>query len=150
MEIEAFIQQIEQQQKNQDSLYHAAAAALGLSDTAMWILYFVSEANAEITQQELCRQGFFAKQTIHACVNRLERDGLAERTPIPGTRNHKQICLTPAGQALAARTTARVKAAEQAAYGRLSEAELTAYLEVSRRLTGFLREEFDNIIQEEQ
>lgn len=150
MRVEDFIQQIDQQQKNQDSLYHAVAVAFGLSDTAMWILYLVSEADAEITQQDLCRQSFFAKQTINTCIAHLARDGLVALVPIPGTRNHKRVCLTSAGQALAVCTTARVREAELAAYGQLSEAELQAYLETTRRLTDCLRGEFEKIIQKER
>ncbi len=148
MEIAEFVRQIEQQVKEQDALYHSIAAAFGLSDTAMWILYHCSEANAEITQQELCRQSFFAKQTVNTAINRLMEGGLVELLPIPGTRNHKRIHLTDAGRALAARTTERVKAAEHAAYGRLGEAELQVYLETTRRLTACLREEFEKTIRE--
>ncbi len=150
MRIDDFIQQIDQQLKNQDSLYHSVAVAFGLSDTAMWILYLVSESDSVITQQELCRQSFFPKQTINTCISRLAKDGLVELTPVPGTRNHKRVSLTTFGQALADRTTERVKAAERAAYGRLSEAELQAHLETTRRLTACLREEFEKVIQEEK
>ncbi len=150
MEIADFVRQIDQQMREQDALYHAAAAAFGLSDTAMWILYHSSEANAELTQQELCRQSFFAKQTVNTAINQLARDGLVALLPIPGTRNQKRICLTDAGRALAARTTERLKAAERAAFAHLDEEALRAYLQANERLTGCLREEFERMIQKER
>ena len=39
MDIRKFIELIEQQRKEQDSIYHNVAVKYGLSDTAMWVLY---------------------------------------------------------------------------------------------------------------
>ena len=150
MNIAEFIRQIEQQRKEQDALYHNVAVQFGLSDTAMWVLYLVSETDADLTQQDLCRQSFFAKQTIHTAINSLVRKELVELIPIPGTRNHKKVRLTDAGRELTKGTTDRLKAAEQNAYGRLTEAELQAYLEVTSRLTVYLREETEKLIREER
>ena len=72
-------------------------------------------------------------------------NGFLERIPIQGTRNHKKLRLTPAGWELANRTTGRLKKAEENAYGRLTEAELQAYLDVKRRLTAYLREETEKL-----
>lgn len=68
-----------------------------------------------------------------------------ELIPIPGTRNHKRIHLTPAGRELAARTALPLKAAEEAAYGRFSEEELLAYLETVNKLNAYLREETEKL-----
>lgn len=95
------IQQIEQLLREQDSIYHNTAVRFGLSDTAMRVLYLVSETDEVLTQQDLCRQNFSAKQTIHTAINGLVKNGFVELIPIPGTRNHKKILLTASGQALA-------------------------------------------------
>lgn len=145
MDTRDFIIQIEQQRKEMDALYHSAAAKYGLSDTALWILYLVSEDSGELTQQSLCRQGCFAKQTINTAVNSLVKNGFLERIPIPGTRNHKRLRLTPAGRTLADSTTKNLKKAEENAYGRFTEAELQAFLSVKTRLTSYLREETEKL-----
>ena len=145
MDTMEFIMQIEQQRKEQDALYHSVAVKYGLSDTALWVLYLVSEDCADLTQQDLCRQVCFAKQTINTAVNSLVTNGFLERIPIQGTRNHKKLRLTPAGWELANRTTGRLKKAEENAYGRLTEAELQAYLDVKGRLTAYLREETEKL-----
>ena len=145
-----FIQQIEQQMKAQDSFYHNVAVSFGLSDSAMWVLYHVSETDEVLTQQDLCRQNFSAKQTIHTAINGLVKNGFVELIPIPGTRNHKKILLTASGQALADRTVNRLKEAEQRAYAKLSDEELQTYLDLTSRLTGHLREETDRLIQEKK
>ena len=54
MNIGGFIDQIEQQRKEQDAIYHNVAVAYGLSDTAMWVLYFVSNSKEVCTQHNLC------------------------------------------------------------------------------------------------
>lgn len=150
MRIAEFIMQIEQQRKEQDSLYHAMAVHYGLSDTAMWVLYYVSGATGDCTQQELCRQGFFPKQTINTTINKLVKNGFAELIPIPGTRNQKKIKLTDAGVQLAQGTTAHMQEAEQKAYGRLTPEELHLYLSVTTRLTDYLREETENLVRKKK
>ncbi len=145
MDIKEFIIQIEQQRKEMDALYHSVAVKYGLSDTAMWILYLVSEDSDNMTQQDLCRQNCFAKQTINTAVDNLVKNGFLERIPIPRTRNHKKLRLTPTGRELANRTTENLKKAEENAYGRLSGAELQAYLDITGRLTAYLREETEKL-----
>lgn len=147
MNTEYFIQQIEQQQKEQDSIYHNVAVRFGLSDTAMWVLYLISETGETLTQQDLCRQNFSPKQTIHTAINSLVKSGLVALIPIPGTRNHKKVLLTAAGQEMAEATVNLLKQAEQNAYGKLTRAELQAYLDTTSRLTAHLREETDKLIQ---
>lgn len=141
MNIANFIQQIELQRKEQDALYHSVAVKFGLSDTAMWVLYLVSETDDDLTQQDLCKQSFYAKQTINTAINSLVKNGFVELIPIPGTRNHKKVHLTDAGRALVESKINRLKIAEQNAYGKLTEAELQSYLDITSRLTGYLREE---------
>ena len=145
MDITEFIKQIDQQRKELDSIYHGVAVKYGLSDTALWVLYLVSEDGGDLTQQDLCRQNCFPKQTINTAVNALAKNGLLERIPIQGTRNHKQLRLTAAGQELANRTTQKLKIAEETAYGRFTAAELQAYLNITRRLTAHLREETEKL-----
>ncbi len=140
-----FIRRIEQQRKEQDSIYHSVAEKYGLSDTAMWVLYLVTEGSGNITQQDLCRQSCYAKQTINTAVNSLTKSGFVELIPIPGTRNHKKIQLTDSGRGLVNRTTRNLKAAEERAYGRLTDDELETYLDITSRLTAYLREETEGL-----
>ena len=145
MEIRDVIFRIERERKEQNAIYHAAAAKFGLTDTALWVFYCLSELDEGLTQQDLCRRGCYAKQTINTAIAGLAKDGFVELVPVPGTRNHKKIHLTPKGRALAERTARPLKAAEEKAYGRLSEAELSAYLETIGKLNEYLREETEKL-----
>ncbi len=145
MEIRDVIFRIEQERKEQNAIYHAAAAKFGLTDSALWVFYCISESDEDQTQQDLCRCGCYAKQTINTAIARLAKDGLVELIPVPGTRNHKRIRLTPKGRTLADRTVRPLKAAEDRAYGRISEAELSAYLKAIGKLNEYLREEIEKL-----
>ncbi len=141
MEVRDFIDQIEQQRKEQEAVYHSAAVRFGLSDSAMWIIYLVSDDGASYTQQALCRECCCAKQTINTAINQLVQKEWVYLETIPGTRNEKRVLLTPKGQALAAETTDQLKAAEARVYERLTVEERTQYLELTSRITGYLKEE---------
>lgn len=141
MDIRTYIKQLDQLMKEYNAIYHMAAMAYGLSDTAMWILYMVSDATETYTQQDLCRQCCFPKQTINTAINNLIRDGYLTLETLPGTRNSKRIMLTDPGRALMQTTIDPLKQAEDAAYGNFSDAERQCYLELTRRLNTNLREE---------
>lgn len=143
MNIADFIEQIEQIQKEQESIYHHAAVRFGISDTVMWILYNIYEAKEIYTQQELCKKCFWPKQTVNTAVANLVKNGYVRLEMIPGTRNQKKILLTQAGIELAQNTTEYVKAAELRAYGKLSKEELRMLLDVNQKLTSYLREEME-------
>lgn len=145
MEISDYIEKIECQQKEQDAIYHNAALKFGLSDTAMWVLYMLDVLGEGCTQQELCQQSFFPKQTINTAITGLVQKGYVELCGIPGTRNQKRIIRTPAGKKFSQGTVAKLIQAELCAYGRLSEEELQIYLELSSRITIYLKEETDRL-----
>ena len=145
MNIREVIFRIEQERKEQNAIYHAAAAKFRLTDTALWVFYCISESDEDQTQQDLCRRGCYAKQTINTAIAGLAKDDLVELIPVPGTRNHKKVQLTPNGRALTDGTVRALKAAEAHAYGRLSEAELSAYLETIGKLNEYLRDEIEKL-----
>ena len=145
MDIRDYIRQIERQWKEQDSVYHGVAGKFALSDTDLWVLYKVYDADDTVTQQELCRQGCFAKQTVNSSIARLSKNGYVSLEVIPGTRNHKKILLTAAGTELTQRTIIPLMEAEARAYGTLTREELDAYLSMTVRLIAALREETEKL-----
>ena len=145
MSIRNYIELIEQQRKEQDAIYHNVAVKYGLSDTAMWVLYNIYLAEDVITQQELCRQCFFAKQTVNTAITSLIKNGYVELESILGTRNHKRILLTQKGIRLADVTIKPLVEAENKAYAVLDREEIEAYLDMTTRLTVSLREETEKL-----
>lgn len=61
--------------KEQNEIYSAAARSFGLSDSAMWILYFLRLNNGTCQQKELASSLSQPKQTTNSAVKQLERGG---------------------------------------------------------------------------
>lgn len=147
MDIQNYLQQLEQQLKEQDSIYHDVAVKYKLSDTAMWILYLVSEKNGGYTQQDLVRMCSFPKQTINTALNGLVKNGFARLEAVPNTRNSKSIFLTENGETLVRGTVDNLKIAEAAAYGNFTEDELKMFLNFNSRITVYLRAEVEKMFK---
>ena len=64
-----------------DEFYHTLAQALGLSDSALWVLWCLVERGDGCTQKDICRQVSISKQTVHSSVRKLERDGFLSLRP---------------------------------------------------------------------
>lgn len=145
MNIKAYTDEFEWQLKEQNAIYHSAAVKFNLSDTAMWILYTVSGSEKEYSQQELCRISYFAKQTVNTAINSLSEKGLVVLKSACGSRKEKKIVLTPQGREYAKNTTDKLHKAEERTYKHFSEKELNLYLEMTKKITEFLREETEKI-----
>ena len=117
--------------------YREVSARLGLSHSVMQILYAVLEGGGTRRPlQEVCVKTGVSKQTINSALRKLEAEGYV-RLEQAGGRN-KDVCLTPAGEALAGRTVARIMAAENAVFASWPEEDVEAYLMLTERyLTGF-------------
>lgn len=57
--------------KEQNEIYSAAARSFGLSDSAMWILYFLRLNNGTCQQKELASSLSQPKQTTNSAVKQL-------------------------------------------------------------------------------
>lgn len=145
MDIDLFIKQIEQFQKEQDSIYHNFAVKHGLSDTALWILYIISDKDNVYTQQELCRLCYYPKQTVNTSITKLVKLNYVALEVIPKTRNQKRVVLTEKGAELANCVVKPLVEAEKRAYSNLTEHELETYLELTARLTLSLHKEIEKI-----
>ena len=85
-----------------DGLYHDAAVALGMPDSAMGVLYTVCVKGERCPLRDICRQSGMSKQTVNSALRKLEGEGMIYLEP-SGPRS-KDVCLTPAGRELAGRT----------------------------------------------
>lgn len=136
---------INQQHKETDAIYHNAAVRFGLSDCVLWILYALCESECEYTQNDLCNEWFYPKQTINSAINNLVKCGYVSLENIPGTRNSKNVRLTDEGKSFSEKNIQSLLRAEQKAFGRLSEQERRTFLELSEKHIGFLKEEVEKI-----
>ena len=142
MKTEDYLMNIGRQEKQFDALYRNAAAFFGLPDCAMWILYFLSSSEQELSQQDLTEKMMFPKQTINSAVTGLTKKGLIELSMIPGTRNRKKITLTAIGKEFAEKTVVRMYKAECRAVEQMGFERMTTYMELYHDFFTCLQHEF--------
>ena len=120
-----------------DEFYHTLAQALGLSDSALWVLWCLVERGDGCTQKDICRQGSISKRPGYASVRQLERDGFLSLRPREG--REVSLFLTAQGQELVREKVLPIMAAERAAAGGLTEEELRDMIRLSQKWLSLFR-----------
>lgn len=134
--------------KENDELYRNAARTVGLSDCAFWILYFLREHGAELTQRDICSAIYAPKQTVNSSLKKLEESGMIELAE--GTdRRCKLVRMTQNGIKLAGETVDRVLEAELRAWSKMAAEEQELFLRLFRRYTDLLKKEMGVLKNEE-
>lgn len=121
-----------------DAVYHELAAALGLSDSVMMILYALLDAGGSCSLQALSRGTGCCKQTVNSALRRLEAEGLVQLEAADGKR--KRVFLTARGRACAGQTVGRIIAMENEIYASWPEEDMERYLALTERYLRALRE----------
>jgi len=122
-----------------ESLYHEAALKLGLTDSAMQILYCFCNSGDPCLLSDICRLSGTSKQTINSALRKLEKAGILYLESYRGRQ--KKVCLTAQGQALAESTVKQLIEIENHILDSWEEKECEAYLELTERyLTELQRE----------
>ena len=121
-----------------NAAYHEAALRLGLSDSAMMILYTVCMEGDSCPLSEITRLSGLSKQTIHSALRGLEAQGMASTRTLDGRR--KQVCLKEQGRELARRTVWRLIGVENAIFESWSAQEQEQYLSLTKRYLEAFRE----------
>ena len=117
-----------------DMAYHDAALKLGLSDSAMLILYTLCLSGGECLLSDITSGA--SKQTINSALRKLEADQVVRSELFKGRK--KKVYLTEKGKQFAKDTVLRVIEIENEIFGQWSEEERTVYMNLTRRyLTDF-------------
>lgn len=139
------VSQMNRQAKALDSLYHRTAAQFGMSDCVFWVLYVLLSEERDLTQQDLCEEWFFIKQTLNSAVTGLREKGYLVLEPVPRDRNRKLLRLTPAGRHYAEDNVMKVIRAEQAVLDSLTGGEFQQLLTVKNRCLQLMTEELEKL-----
>ncbi len=118
--------------------YHEMYLKLGLSDSAISILYAILENGGMRPLQEICHYTGLSKQTINSALRKLEAEGILylERA---GTKS-KNVCLTEKGKTLAEQTAGRVITAENEIFASWAQEDVEKYLELTEAYLLALKE----------
>ena len=122
-----------------DALYHQAALRIGLSDSAMRVLYAIYDNGDVCLLQTICQQSGISKQTVNSALRKLEEEEILYLSRFKG--KNKQVMLTEKGKAYLEQTAARIYAAESRAFAPWTEAEMEAYLRLTEKFAESFREQ---------
>lgn len=117
-----------------DAAYHDAALRLGLSDSAMLILYTICWCEGECLLSDITSGA--SKQTINSALRKLEADNIVCLEAFEGRK--KKVRLTEEGNQFVKDTVFRLIEVENAIFNIWSDEEKNTYIELTRRyLTDF-------------
>lgn len=113
--------------KEQNDIYDTAVRSYGMSDSVLWILYFLRINGGMCSQKSLCELMHRPKQTTNSAIKQMERKGLILLSD-GSNRRSKAVSLTEAGALLAAKSADRLIAAERLAMGDFSREEQRQFI----------------------
>ena len=117
-----------------DAAYHDAALRLGLSDSAMLILYTICWCDGECLLSDITSGA--SKQTINSALRKLEADNIVCLEAFEGRK--KKVRLTEEGNQFVKDTVFRLIEVENAIFNIWNDEEKNTYIELTRRyLTDF-------------
>lgn len=135
--------------KEYEMMYREAVKALGINDSAFWILYTLRDEGEGITQKDIVNINYLPPQTINSELKKLEKDGYIKL--ISGTdKRTKQVYLTEKGSALSERTAGKMMDIEKRAMNFLSEQELSEFLRILRKYIIHLQQLLDEMKNKEK
>ena len=123
--------------------YHEMSLKLGLSDSAMMVLYAICDNGECCLLQEICRRTGVSKQTINSAIRKLEREGMVYLEAM-GAKN-KNACLTERGKGLAEDTVMRIMEAENDIFATWPQEDVARYLALTERFLEAIGERADRI-----
>lgn len=126
-----------------DAVYHEMSLKLGLTDSAMIILYTLCDQGDGCPLQNICRYSGLSKQTVNSALRKLEAEGILYLESA-GSRN-KNVCLTEAGTVLTERTAKRIMQAENEIFASWPESDTEKYLKLTENFLTALKEKAEQM-----
>ena len=94
----------------------------------------VGALSGDHTQTDLARIVGLDKTTLMVTLDQLEREGLAERRPLPSDRRARIVAVTPAGEELLERAETALTESRAGVLSLLPPGERAAFMNALRRL----------------
>lgn len=126
-----------------ETLYHQAALKVGLTDSAMLVLYHLLDHGGECLLNNISKETGVSKQTINSAIRALEKDDIVYLSASNG--RFKTVHLTEKGKLHAENTVAKIFTAEANAYTNWSDDEIAAYVQLFQKYVDSFREEISKL-----
>lgn len=140
-EIKALFSRMGKQEGMFEALYRSVASSFGISTCEMWIYYFLLIEQDGVTQQTICSQMSFKKQTVNSAVAKLVKEGMLTLTAMNENNKSKVLSLTPKGAEFANNTVNSLLNAELKAAQKFGKRKLNSLC--------MLRDEYLDVLQNE-
>ena len=114
-----------------EATYHEAAWRLGLSDSAMLILYTICHNGEKCLLNDITSSSGISKQTINSALRKLEAEDIIYLESTGGRK--KMVCLTAKGKEYAQNTVQKILEIENDIFASWKETERIAYLELTEK-----------------
>ena len=105
------------------------------------VMAALHRADGELTMTELSRRLLVSNGNTTTVIDRLELDGLVQRTPSTADRRIINVALTPAGRRQFTKLAAEHEAQVDAIFGDVSSADLDALEALLQRIEPFRKNE---------
>lgn len=126
-----------------NGVFHDAAVMMGLSDSAMTVLYAICNSGDACPLQQIVRMTGTSKQTINSALRKLEAEGILYLETAGGRK--KTVCLTEAGKELTRNTAGKLIQTENNIFASWPEEDRRKYLELTQRYLDQLREKIKEL-----
>lgn len=126
-----------------DAAYHEAALKLGLSDSAMLILYTICNNGEECLLNDITRSSGISKQTVNSALRKLEIEGVLYLEVFKGRK--KKVCLTDKGKVLVKDTVLRLVKIENEIFGSWAEEEREIYIGLTQKYLSSFKEKIKEL-----
>lgn len=146
MEQGLVVKEFNQLYKEFDVLWHELALSIGVSDSALEILYSIYVLGNGCMQKDICKMSFARKQTINSSIQKLEKDGMLSMER--GKRREMHICLTEKGQKFVTENIAPVVNMENKVFEEMAPEESNELLRLTKKYLENYRNKVKELIQE--
>ncbi len=122
-----------------NALYHQASLKLGISDSAMRVLYTIYDHGESCLLSDVYKLSDMNKQTINSAIRKLEQEGVVFTRQNSGRT--KKVCLTDRGKATVQETAARLAEMELSALSSWTQEEINSYIGFMEKFVACFRKQ---------
>lgn len=126
-----------------DRAYHEAALKLGLSDSAMKILYAICDEGESCMLQTICIHTGLSKQTVNSALRKLEEESIIYLETV-GAKS-KRVYLSEKGKQLSEKTALRIMQMEDDIFTSWKKEDVEKYLELLEQFLAALRSRTEHL-----
>lgn len=126
-----------------EAVYHEASLKLGLSDSAMKVLYVLCDNGESCLLQTICRYSGLSKQTVNSAIRKLENEGILYLEK--AGKKAKNVCLTDSGKRFVQKTALRIIEMENSIFSSWSKEDVATYLKLTEQFLNDLKKRTEEL-----